>query len=95
MVPSLGLEYRMVNIDSKQAAAIKLVAAITDIVRDMGEQGCPSGPLYAALMQYGMSYDTYSRLMAALVKMGHFRLSNHVYYWPGREGVSNKPRTQI
>jgi hypothetical protein len=43
-------------------------SVIVDAVKAAGPLGCPSGIIYAALMQYGCSLETYERFMALLVK---------------------------
>ncbi len=62
--------------------------AILDIVCEMGDQGAPSGPIYAALMTFGMSYDVYQRTIAALVDARLIRSSHHVLYAIPQEKVA-------
>lgn len=64
-------------------ALARLVGAIIESVREMGEQGAPAGPLYAALMTVGITLDQFNTIMEALVKRGVLRHSGHVYYYVG------------
>lgn len=64
-----------------QVAAIRAVATmILETVQEMGEQGAPSGPMYAALMGK-MSLNQYESIMYSLVKAGRLRKEGHVYYF--------------
>lgn len=43
-------------------------SAIVESVKSAGPLGAPGGSLYAALMQYGCSLETFERFMALLLK---------------------------
>lgn len=60
-----------------KAVAI-LMSAILDAVEAGGEQGAPSGVLYAGLMSMGMTYDAYQTTISSLKEAGYLTLSNHL-----------------
>lgn len=59
----------------------RLVGAIIGAVKDMGPEGAPAGPLYAALMVVGITYEQFTKIMGVLVERGVLRHSNHLYYY--------------
>lgn len=65
------------------ANAIQLVKAVADTIREAGEQGCPSGPLYAALNSKGIGIDNYNRIIATLKGAGVVEEKNHLLRWIG------------
>lgn len=66
---------------TEQIQAIRAIAkALLETVQEAGEQGAPSGPMYAAVMGK-LSLDQYTRFMDGLVKAGHLRQEGHVYYF--------------
>lgn len=50
--------------------AFNLVNALFDVVEETvaasGGQGCPSGPLYAAMMSHGITFESYSVMLAVM-----------------------------
>jgi hypothetical protein len=65
----------------QQLEAIKLiVTSIIETVRDAGDMGAPSGPMYAACMSAGASLSQYQSLMDALVRTGKLRQSGDLYF---------------
>ena len=46
------------------------VAAILDAAEHAGPMGAPSGHVYAAMMQFGMTLDMYQQIIAGLVDAG-------------------------
>jgi hypothetical protein len=66
----------MQDITRQERAAALVVQAIIETIAETGKEGCPLGPMYAALM--GMiSYDTFSTVISSLVQAGVIRVSNH------------------
>jgi len=57
-----------------------LGSAILETVQESGEMGCPAGILYAGLMSFGISLNTFQAIMSGLVQSGKLRYSGHVYY---------------
>ncbi len=57
------------------AAGIKVARAIVETVRECG--GAPSGIVYLALASYGISLDTYHKLLDVLVRTKHLKVENH------------------
>lgn len=53
-------------------AAIEVMNTIVEIVQSTGNNGCPSGHIYAALMGT-MSIDTYERMINLLVEAGKIK----------------------
>ena len=72
----MGLEMN----EQQRQAALAFISIILDTVREAGPQGCPAGPLYAALMSYGVSHTTFETMIGALVTAGLLRRSNHVLF---------------
>lgn len=68
----------------EQASLLRTVAnAILETVKEMGPQGTPAGPLYAALMTTGMSLEQFESIMNGLVAAKMLRHSGHLYYYVG------------
>ena len=64
--------------DIQHRAAAVVVQAIVETIKECPE-GAPLGIIYPALM--GMiSYDSFSNVIASLVKAGVIRVENHVAY---------------
>jgi hypothetical protein len=64
----------------KAKAAIRLIAAMLEVVQDMEEQGAPSGPMYLAWMTQGGSLDGYQTFMTNLVEAGALRHAHNCYF---------------
>lgn len=62
-------------------AFVQLCEAVIDAVKEMGPQGAPAGPLYAAVMTVGMSLEQFERLMDTIVRSGRLRKSGHLYFY--------------
>jgi hypothetical protein len=54
--------------------------AVIESVQAAGSNGAPSGPMYAAFMQYGIDLNAFQSLMDLLVKEGSLTQKGHVYY---------------
>jgi len=52
------------------------------ILENTSPTGTPSGHIYAALMQSGISLDSYNSLMAELVREGKISGPRHHCYFP-------------
>lgn len=80
------------QVKAQARALLGLLTALADTVHDMGEQGMPEGPAYAAYNAKGVSIETWGYLVDTLVKAGLVRRANHVLYWGGppikKEGVA-------
>jgi len=61
-------------------AIMAIVDAVVGVVRDAGPNGCPEGPLYAALMAHGCSLDQFQSLIGLIEKAGKIRREGHVLY---------------
>lgn len=65
--------------DVQHRAAALVVKAIVETIEEMGTEGAPLGPMYAALM--GMiSHDSFMNVIDSLVQAGVIRVCNHVAY---------------
>ena len=64
----------------KAAAILGVLCAIVEVVKAAGDNGVPSGHIYAMCMG-GMSLEVYQELMALLVESGRVRRSGWVYYY--------------
>ena len=58
------------------------VRAISETIREMGDEGCPEGPLYASLMGR-MSFDSFQRIIQIIVNTGLVQRRNHALIWVG------------
>ena len=69
---------------SRYEETMKVLAEVMDIiydtVKESGEMGAPSGPVYAALMSIGVSLDVYNAMIDSMVKAGRLRKSGHVLF---------------
>jgi hypothetical protein len=65
---------------NQQRAVIEVVAAVLDTIKEMGPQGAPEGPLYAALMGSGCTLNQFQGIVGILVRSGKVRQSGHVLY---------------
>ena len=64
----------------KAQMALAIVLALLDTVKEMGANGAPAGPMYAAVMGH-MSLDTFESAMSLLVRSGKVRKEGHVYFY--------------
>jgi hypothetical protein len=65
----------------QQAAALKaIVDVITETVKEVGPQGAPAGPMYAAMMSHGCTLNQFESLMGALVRLGKLRQEGNLYF---------------
>jgi hypothetical protein len=62
------------------AAAFTIIRIVMETIVEAGDLGAPSGPLYAALMTQGCTYQQYTELMDGLTWVGLLRLSHHCYH---------------
>ena len=61
--------------------AIKLVVnAILETIRESGDQGAPSGTLYAAMATQGFPLQRYQEFMDTLESMGYVTHRGNIYY---------------
>lgn len=66
---------------ANQLEAIRrIAAAIVETVKETGEQGAPSGIVYAALMSQGCTLDQYQSFISALVRTGKLRQEGDLLY---------------
>jgi hypothetical protein len=64
---------------SETRAAALVVSTIYETIQETGKEGCPLGPMYAALM--GMiSYNSFTNVITALAQAGVIRISNNCAY---------------
>lgn len=68
---------------NERQAAVLLIRAIMETIKESGEQGAPEGPMYAAVMGTGCSLNSFNMLIAKLEQAKLVRRSNHVCYWIG------------
>ncbi len=62
-------------------AALATVLAVGDVIREVGR--APAGPVYAALMTAGVSYEGFERIVDTLVKAKVVRRDGHELVWIG------------
>jgi hypothetical protein len=65
--------------------AIVLLAILASTIKKAGPEGAPEGPMYAAMMQAGYTFENFERAMSLLVKKGMIRRSGHVAYYIEQE----------
>lgn len=68
-----------------RALVRKIFLAIAGTIKDVGE--APSGVLYAGLMHYGMSLETYLMIVRTLKSLGWVSESGHLLKWTGPETI--------
>jgi hypothetical protein len=63
----------------------KLVSIIGDAVRDAGDEGMPSGVLYAVLDErINLPLDLYQKVIQAFINEGVMKSDFHVLRWIGQ-----------
>ncbi len=76
----------MIATSQERRAAIELVNAVADAIRDLSGisvlGGVPSGELYAHLSGV-MSLESYQRLLAELQRAGYIKIARHLITWTG------------
>jgi len=65
---------------NQQKAVVAVIAAVFDTIKEVGPQGAPEGPLYAALMGHGCTLSQFQSIVGILVRAGKVRQSGHVLY---------------
>jgi hypothetical protein len=60
---------------------VTVMAALYETVKEAGSEGAPSGPMYMAANQSGISLDQYQRMMDLLTERGLVRKAGHVYFY--------------
>jgi hypothetical protein len=72
----------VIEADRKRAARIlALLKIVLETVEEAGEEGAPSGPMYAALQTAGVSLEAYESIVQFLIDKKAIRKSNHVLYF--------------
>ena len=64
-------------------AALALTKIIAEVIADCGPEGAPSGILYAAVMEFGISFATYNSIIGMLKAAGLVTEDAHVLVWVG------------
>ena len=59
---------------------LQAIKAIIDTVNDVGDQGTPEGPMYAAMMGAGCTLDQFNQLISLAVKSGKITKRGHALY---------------
>jgi hypothetical protein len=63
--------------------ALRVMDVIVDCIKEGGDNGIPSGHLYAHLMG-SMRLETYEKMIGMLIEAGRIKRSNHVLYYVKR-----------
>lgn len=66
---------------NQEKAAMQIVLAVGEAIKELGS--VPSGHLYAHLMGR-MSLETYTKVIALLVKVGAVKEENNLLTWVGK-----------
>jgi predicted oxidoreductase (fatty acid repression mutant protein) len=66
--------------DAQRIALSKIILAVYETIKEAGEQGAPSGVIYAALMGFGCSLEQYNAIIDAMIATKKIRRSNHLLY---------------
>jgi hypothetical protein len=73
-------------------AMVEVVYTVGLAIRAATEQsplrGVPSGALYARLMAYGMTLDTYNQIIGLLTKKGLITNKGHLLQWVGPKNTN-------
>lgn len=73
----------MTTVEQKRIATRRkanAIIALLETIKELGDQGAPSGVMYAALMGH-LTYDQYINVINNLRNMGCVRTSNNVVYY--------------
>lgn len=71
------------SLTQEQKQALQLaVDCILEAADESSLNGAPSGVIYAALNQYGMTLDTYYQILGALERKGKIVVENDLVYLP-------------
>lgn len=68
--------------NTAEEVAMQIIALVANSIRDAGEQGLPSGHLYAILMGH-VTINSYQAIIASLKRIGYVKESNHLLTWIG------------
>jgi hypothetical protein len=73
-----GYEGDTVDTEAKIIAALKLaIDCIIEAAKIAGPVGAPSGVVYAALSEHGMTLTVYEQIVDYLVKSGKIKVEYH------------------
>jgi len=61
-----------------------LIQIIGDCIKEAGEEGIPSGHLFAMLNAKGLRIDTYTSIIDAFVKNKLVKDENYLLVWTGK-----------
>lgn len=67
-------------IDEQRKAALEVLKALADTIKEAPD-GAPLGPMYAAFMSHGMSYDTFMGIIGMMEHTGLIKVRNHCAFW--------------
>jgi hypothetical protein len=71
---------------TSEQAQMAIALALLETIKEAGENGAPSGPMYMAVQQsIGLSLDDYEAMMRAIVRTGFVRHEAYCYYWIGEQ----------
>jgi hypothetical protein len=65
-------------------SALKLTVAVTEVIREAGRNGIPSGHLYALLLDR-VTLQGYESMIAQIKRTGLVEERGNVLYWTGPE----------
>lgn len=60
---------------------LQLAKILIETIAEGGAEGVPTGPMYAALMHVGVSFDTFQSLLRVLQNAKLIYVRNHVAYF--------------
>lgn len=69
------------NKDLAKAAALKVIRAMADTIREVGE--APAGVVYLALSQYGCSLSQFEMILSVLADGKLIRRTGDLLVWVG------------
>jgi DNA-binding transcriptional regulator YhcF (GntR family) len=64
-------------------AALQIVKAFGDSIKEMGPEGAPLGPMYAAANAKGIDLHTFNKIIEMLKGAGLIRTTATMAYWIG------------
>jgi len=64
----------------QEKAAREVLGIIADTIKEAPD-GCPLGPLYAALMSRGMTYETFNSIIRTFEQAGFIAVRHHCAFW--------------
>lgn len=64
-----------------KAVFVQVAHAILETIKEAGDEGAPSGVVYLACSEMGMSLHQYEQIIEGFMSLGAIERRNHVLYY--------------